>query len=123
MVKEAEANKEADQKRKEEADLRNEAEQMIFATEKALKDLGEKVSDSEKEEAEKLIEELKEALKGTDIEDIKKKKETLNEKAMALSTKVYEEAAKKAQENKETDSNESEPAKDDVVDAEFEEKK
>ena len=123
MIKEAEANKEADQKRKEEADLRNEAEQMIFATEKALKDLGEKVSDSEKEEAEKLIEELKEALKGTDIEDIKKKKETLNEKAMALSTKVYEEAAKKAQENKETDSNESEPAKDDVVDAEFEEKK
>ncbi|NLD79180.1 MAG: molecular chaperone DnaK [Mollicutes bacterium] len=123
MVKEAEANKEADQKRKEEADLRNEAEQMIFATEKALKDLGEKVSDSEKEEAEKLIEELKEALKGTDIEDIKKKKETLNDKAMALSTKVYEEAAKKAQENKETDSNESEPAKDDVVDAEFEEKK
>ena len=96
---------------------------MIFATEKALKDLGEKVSDSEKEEAEKLIEELKEALKGTDIEEIKKKKETLNEKAMALSTKVYEEAAKKAQENKETDSNESEPAKDDVVDAEFEVKK
>ncbi len=123
MVKEAEANKEIDQKRKEEADLRNEAEQMIFATEKAIKDLGEKVTEEEKTAAEKLAEELKEALKGTDVEDIKKKKEALTEKAMALSTKVYEEAAKKAQENQETNSNEAEPAKEDVVDAEFEEKK
>ena len=117
MVKEAEQNKEKDEKRKEEADLRNEAEQLIFATEKAIKDLGDKVDENDKKEAEDLIDELKKELENNDSDKIKEVKEKLNEKAMALATKVYEEAAKKAQEN---NNNEDTTANDDdVVDAEF----
>ncbi|MDD2518842.1 MAG: molecular chaperone DnaK [Bacilli bacterium] len=125
MVKEAEANKEADLKRKEEADLRNESEQLIFATEKAIKDLGEKVDNSDKETAEKEINELREALGKEDIEDIKQKRDKLNETAMKLATKVYEEEAKKAQANAEqpeTEKNAEDSKDDNVVDAEFEEK-
>lgn len=62
MVKEAEANREADEKKKEEADTKNDAEQMIFQTEKALKDLGDKVEAKEKEEAEEKIKDLKDAM-------------------------------------------------------------
>ena len=121
MVKEAEKNKEADEKRKDEADLRNEAEQLIFMTEKSIKDLKDKVSDDDKENAEKLVKELKEALEGNDIDEIKAKKEALQEKAMELGAKVYEEAAK-ANENKETDETDENTSKknDGVVDAEFE---
>ena len=124
MVKEAEANKEADAKRKEEADLRNESEQLIFATEKAIKDLGDKVEAKDKEKAEIEIKELKEALEKDNIDDIKAKRDKLNETAMALATKVYEEEAKKAQEaSEESTETTSEDKKDDnVVDAEFEEK-
>jgi chaperone protein DnaK len=123
MVQEAEANKEADEKRKEEADTRNDAEQMIFATEKAIKDLGDKVEDSEKEKAEEQIKELKEALEGEDIEDIKAKQEALNETAMALATKVYEQAAKEREAEANTsDESNDDSTNDDVMDAEFEEK-
>ena len=120
MIKEAEKNKEADEKRKEDAELRNEAEQMIFMTEKSIKDLGDKVSDEDKETAEKLVKELKEALEGEDIEDIKTKKEALQEKAMELGAKVYEEAAKNAQAES-NDEDDSKKKDDGVVDAEFEE--
>ena len=116
MMKEAEANKEADQKRKEEADVRNEAEQLIFMTEKSIKDLKDKVSKDDKEKAEEKVKALKEALEKGDIEDIKAKKDELQETAMELGAKVYEEAAKN-QENNEA-SNE-EDKKDDVIDAEF----
>ena len=120
MVKEAEANREADSKRKEEADLKNEAEQLIFMTEKSIKDLGDKVDAKDKEKAEEQIKDLKEALEKNDIEDIKAKKDKLNETAMAFATKVYEEAAKKAgEENKESNTDDK---KSDVQDAEFEEK-
>ena len=123
MVKEAEQNKEKDEKRKEEADLRNEAEQMIFATEKAIKDLGDKVDSSDKDKAEKQIKELKEALEGSDLDDIKSKKDALNETAMALATKVYEQASKDNNANAESsDSSSSDDNKDDVIDAEYEEK-
>ena len=126
MMKEAEANKEADAKRKEEADTKNEAEQVIFATEKALKDLGEKVSEDEKKEAETLIDDLKEAISKNDIEEIKAKKEKLLECANKLAVKVYEEAAKNAQNNNENTTGAEESAnekKDDTtIDAEFEEK-
>ena len=100
----AEANKEADEKRKAEADTRNEADQTIFACEKAVKDLGEKLTDTEKKETEDLIANLKKALEGTDIDAIKDKTKALNDKAMALATKVYEEAAKTAEANKNNDS-------------------
>jgi len=119
MMKEAEANKEEDKKRKEEADLRNEAEQMIFQTEKAIKDLGDKVDSKEKEEAEELIKELKEALEKDDLDDIKEKKEKLTEKAMVLATKVYENIQK---EEAAKANNESSDKDDDVKEAEYEEK-
>ena len=89
MMKEAEANKEADAKRKEEADAKNDAEQVIFATEKAIKDLGDKVTEEEKKEAEDLIKDLKEAVEKNNIEDIKSKKDKLLECAKKLAVKVY----------------------------------
>ena len=129
MVKEAEENREADEKKKEEADARNDAEQMIFATEKAIKDLGDKVEEKDKEKAEKEIEDLKKALEGDDVEEIKEKTTKLNESAMALATKVYEEAAKKQQEESveeekedKKDKKEKKSKDDDVVDADYEEK-
>ena len=118
MVKEAEENKEKDLKKKEEADLINDSEQIIFATEKAIKDLGDKVEDKEKEEVEELIKDLKKSLEKKDLDDIKENKEKLNEKAMALATKVYEEAAKKQQEN----TNEDKKEDSETVEAEFVEK-
>lgn len=120
MTKEAEAHKEEDAKRKEEADTKNEAEQMIFQTEKALKDLGDKVEKEEKEEAEELIKDLKEALEKEDIEDIKKKKEALTEKAMALATKVYQQVQKdQAENNSDHDSSDNDS---DIKEADYEEK-
>ena len=97
MMKEAEANKEADEKRKQEAEIRNEADSSVFATEKALSDLGDKVDSNDKEKAEKLIEEVKKALEGSDTDEIKKKTEELDKVAMDLAGKVYEQAAKEAQ--------------------------
>ncbi len=122
MVKEAEANREADQKRKEEADLKNEAEQLVNQTEKSLKDLGDKVSSSDKEKAEKEIKELKDALESNNLDDIKTKKEALQQTAMAFATKVYEEAAKANQSADTTEETKSDDKKDDVIDAEYEEK-
>lgn len=129
MVKEAEKNREADEKRKEEADTKNEAEQIIFATEKAIKDLGDKVDSKDKEKAEEQIKALKEALEKDDLEDIKSKKEKLNETAMSLATKVYEQAAKEQQANEAEETKEDKKdkkskknKKDDVMDAEYEEK-
>ena len=123
MMKEAEAHKEEDEKKKEEADTKNDAEQVIFMTEKALKDLGDKVSDSDKKEAEKLIDKTKKALEGDDLEKIKDAKDELLKKANELATKVYEEAAKQNQNNEEaSESSDDEDKKDDVVDAEYEEK-
>ena len=120
MRKEAEENKEADKKRKEEADLKNEAEQLVFQTEKSLKDLGDKVDKKEKEEAEDLIKDLREALSKNDLDDIKAKKDKLQEKAMALATKVYENVQKENQANNSSD--DTSDKKDDVKDADYEEK-
>ena len=121
MMKEAEANKEADKKKKEEADLRNDAEQMIFQSEKALKDLGDKVDAKEKEEVESIVKELKEALEKNDMDKVKTIKENLQEKAMNLSAKVYEQAAKEQQTSESNDQTDT-SKKDDVQDAEYEEK-
>ncbi len=126
MMKEAEANKEADEKKKALADAKNEAEQMVFATEKAIKELGDKVDKKEKEEAEELVKDLKKELEGEDTDAIKAATEKLNEKAMALGAKVYEEANKKAQEEAAKEGSKDKKSKEDgpeVVDAEFEEKK
>ena len=127
MRKEAEENKEADDKRKEEVEIKNEAEQMVFQTEKAIKDLGDKADKKDVEKAEDLIKDLKEALKDGDIEKIKKEKEKLQEKAMELSAKVYEEEAKKRQaeekeeESEEEDKKDKKKKDDDVEEADIEE--
>ncbi|MFP7493583.1 molecular chaperone DnaK [Terribacillus saccharophilus] len=115
MVKEAEDNAEEDKKRREEVDLRNEADQLVFQTDKTLKDLAENVSEEDKQKAEAAKEELKTALEGTDIEDIRTKKDALSEQVQALSVKLYEQAAQaqQAQGGEKTD--------DDVVDADFSE--
>ncbi len=126
MMKEAEANKEADEKRKEEANVKNDADSMIFATEKALKDLGDKVDSKDKDEAESKIKDLKDAMNKNDVEDIKKKTESLNEVAMRLATKAYEEVAKNNQSaNAGTESTEATNDKkndDGVEEASYEEK-
>ena len=121
MMKEAEANKEADEKRKEEAEVRNNADSIVFATEKALADLGDKVSEEDKKNAEEKLEAAKKALEGTDIEEIKKTSEELNKIAMDLAAKVYEQAAKDNANNTETNSG-SDNDHEKVEDATYEEK-
>ena len=130
MRKEAEENKEADEKRKEETEVRNEAEQMVYQTEKAIKDLGDKADKKQVEEAEDLIKDLKDALEDGDIDKIKEEKEKLQEKAMALASKVYEEAAKERQQETSKDEDEEKEDKkdkkkkkkdDDVEEADIEE--
>src|SRR5699024_4423191 len=96
MVKDAEENAEADKQRREEIDLRNEADQIVFTTDKTLKDLGEAVSEEEKQKAESLKEELQKALEGEDIEEIKAKKEALEEEVQQLTMKLYEQAQQAA---------------------------
>lgn len=126
MMKEAEANKEADAKRKEEAEVKNETEQMIFTAEKAIKDLGDKVTESEKTEINELIDKAKKAIEENNIEEIKSSKDKLAEKAMALSSRVYEEATKAQQaqteSNTEQTTSESKGKDDNIKEANFEEK-
>lgn len=118
MIKEAEENAEADRKRKEEVELRNEADHLIFTTEKTLKELEGKVDEADVKKAQEAKDALKAALEKKDIEDIRAKKNALQEVVQQLSIKLYEQAAKQAQ------AQQSEGKKDDnVVDAEFEEVK
>ncbi len=115
MIKDAEKHAEDDKKFQELVSARNMAEQMIHASEKSLKDLADKVEESEKTAIEAAIEELKEAVKGNDLADINAKTEKLTELAGALAQKAYAEQGETA---------EGQEAKDDnVVDAEFEEVK
>ena len=126
MMKEAEANKEADEKRKEEVNVKNDADAMIFSTEKAIKDLGDKVDSKDKSEAEEKIKELKDAMEKNDVDDIKKKTESLNEVAMRLATKVYEEEEKNNKTTKNerttTENKEEKKSDDGVEEASYEEK-
>jgi molecular chaperone DnaK len=118
MIKDAEENAEADKKRREEIDLRNAADQLVFQTDKTLKDLGDNISDDEKQKAEAAKDVLKQALEGEDLEDIKAKKEALEQEVQALSTKLYEQAQQQAQQ---AQGEEQAGSDDDVVDAEYEE--
>ena len=95
-VKDAEQYAAEDKKRREEVDLRNNADQMIYQTEKTLSDLGDKVSEEEKKDVQTAVDGLKEALKGTDNDKIKSAKEELEKKLYAISEKVYQ-AAQQAQ--------------------------
>ncbi|WP_210366892.1 molecular chaperone DnaK [Bacillus sp. REN3] len=121
MVKEAEENAEADKKRKEEVELRNEADQLVFTAEKTLKDLEGKVDEEEVKKANAAKDDLKAAIEKDDIEEIRTKKDALQEIVQNLSVKLYEEAAKQAQAQQGTAGQDGAPKDDNVVDAEFEE--
>lgn len=124
MVKDAEANAEADAKRKEEADLRNEADQLVFQVDKTIADLGEQITEDEKKSVEDARDELKKALEAGELEGIKAAKEKLEGVLQPLVMKVYEQAAAAAQAAQGGEADTGAGKKDDgVVDAEFEEVK
>ena len=93
MVKEAEANAEADKKEREKIDARNEADSMIYATEKSLKDLGDKVDAAEKQKIDDAIAALKQALSGDDVEAIKAKTKELQEASYKIAEELYKQQA------------------------------
>ncbi|MGG3563806.1 molecular chaperone DnaK [Neobacillus rhizosphaerae] len=121
MVREAEENAEADKQRKEEVELRNEADQLVFQTEKTLKDLEGKVDAAEVAKANEAKDELKQAIEKNDLNEIRSKKDALQEIVQALTVKLYEQAAQAQQQAGPEAGNAG--GKDDVVDAEFEEVK
>ncbi|GGP12586.1 molecular chaperone DnaK [Oceanobacillus neutriphilus] len=118
MVKEAEENADADKARREEVELRNQADQLVFTTDKTLKDLGDKVSDEDKQQAEAARDELKEALESNDQEQIKAKKDALEEKVQQLSAKLYEQVQQEAQASQGAENADGQQG-DDVVDADY----
>jgi len=124
LVREAEENAETDKKKREEADLRNEADQMIFMTNKAIKDLGDKVQDSEKKDAEDKINALEKALKGDDLDEIKRLKDDLEKTAQSLSERVYKEQNQNNQGDgapKKDDSSDKSDSDEEVFDADYKE--
>ncbi|MGI6767777.1 MAG: molecular chaperone DnaK [Bacilli bacterium] len=120
MVREAEENAEADKKKKEEADLRNEAEQVIFAAKKAVEDLGSEVTENEKKEIEDKSAALRKALEGNDIDEIRAKKDELLKASQGVATRAYQKA-QQAEQNK-TDATDKKDD-DNVVEAEFDDVK
>ena len=125
MVKDAEANKEADKKKRETVDARNQADSLVFSTEKSLKEHGDKVSAEEKKAIENGIADLKKSLEGTDVEDIKKKTQSLIQVSMKLGEAVYKSQQKPNDKDKGSGGpKDAKPGeKDNVVDADFEDVK
>jgi len=126
MVKDAEANKEADKKKRETVDARNQADTIIHTTEKNLKEHGSKISDADKKAIEAGISDLKNALKGTDTEEVKKKTQALIQSSMKLGEAVYknqQKGAGKKDAKQNQDSKNKDQNKENVVDADFEEVK
>ena len=124
MVKEAEANKEEDKKKRESVDARNQADTLIHSTEKNLKEHGAKISDAEKKAIEESSADLKETLKGTNIEDIKKKTEALVQASMKLGEAIYKsQQSTKPESGNDEDKDNKDKKDDNVVDADFEEVK
>jgi molecular chaperone DnaK len=123
MVKEAEANKEADKKKRDSVDARNQADSLVFSTEKSLKEHGDKISAEEKTAIESGIADIKKSLEGTDIEDIKKKTQSLIQVSMKLGEAVYK-SQQKPETAKTEGAKDSKPDdKENVVDADFEDVK
>ncbi len=118
MVKDAEANKEADKKKRESVDARNQAETMIHSTEKNLKEHGSKISDTDKKAIETGISDLKNALKGTDTEEVKKKTQALIQSSMKLGEAVYKSQQKNDNKTANNKDGKDNKEKDNVVDAE-----
>lgn len=119
FMKEAEQYAEADKKRKEEVEAKNEADSVVYATEKALKEHGDKISQDERLKIEQALSDAREALKGSDLERIKKTKEALLAASHKLAEQIYQEAAAKAKSSQESKaSGDDGKPKDKVVDAE-----
>jgi molecular chaperone DnaK len=120
MVKDAESHAEDDRRRKEEAEVRNNADSLVYQTEKLLKEQGDKISGDEKEQVETNLASLKEALGGTDLEVIKKATEALVTSSQGFAQKLYEQAAAEGQSAGASADGPGESANDDeVVDAEI----
>ncbi len=142
MVKEAEEYEEQDKKKKEEVEVKNQADTLVYSVEKSLKDYGDKVNQEEKTNIEKKLNDLKETIKGTDTEKMKKEMEELSKASHKLAEEVYKAAQEKAQKEQgaqggpQADASQSQKGKstedgsasggkdggDDVIDAEFKEK-
>ncbi|KFI34412.1 molecular chaperone DnaK, partial [Peptococcaceae bacterium SCADC1_2_3] len=124
MVREAEQKAEEDRRRKEEADLRNQADSMIYQAEKAIKDLGDKAEQSKVEQVNRAVTELREALQGTDLELIRQKMDNLTTPLYEMSAAMYQQQAEKAQQNQQGfDQGQTvggEEKKEEVVDADYE---
>ena len=123
MVKEAEANKEADKKKRDSVDARNQADTLLHSTEKNLKEHGSKVSDADKKEIETASSNLRNSLKGTDVEDIKKKTQELVQASMKMGEAIYKSQQNKKPDDATKDKKEEGKKDDNVVDADFEEVK
>jgi molecular chaperone DnaK len=123
MVKEAEANKEADKKKRDSVDAKNQADSLVFSTEKSLKEHGDKISAEEKKAIEDGIADLKKSLEGADIEDTKKKTQNLIQVSMKLGEAVYKSQQKPEANKAEGEKNKKPNDKENVVDADFEDVK
>ena len=125
MVKEAESNKEADKKKRDAVDARNQADTLLHSTEKNLKEHGAKASEADKKAIETSAANLRNALKGTDVEEIKKKIQDLVQSSMKLGEAIYksQQSAKPDSTAKGNDKKEEGKKDDNVVDADFEEVK
>ncbi|MBE9504437.1 MAG: molecular chaperone DnaK [Proteobacteria bacterium] len=123
MVKDADAHADEDKSRKELVEARNQADTLVYSTEKSLKEYGDKVDDETKKNIEEGLEKVKKAMEGTDTEEIKKSTEELGQASHKLAETMYAEAASQNAEGAQGESAEAGEKKDDVVDAEFEEVK
>ena len=123
MVKDAESNKEADKKKREAVDSRNQADTLLHSTEKNLKDHGSKVSDADKKAIETASANLRNSLKGTDVEDIKKKTQDLVQASMKLGEAIYKSQQNAKPEDAPKEAKKEDKKDDNVVDADFEEVK
>ena len=118
MISDAEANADTDKDFRELVDIKNQADQVIHATEKSLEDLGEKVTNEERSNIESSLNDLKDAIKTDDKDKIESKLKTLSEASVGIAQKAFEEAQAKAQNETQSDESDDE---ENVVDAEYEE--
>src|SRR6056300_1028720 len=123
MVKDAEANKEADKKKREEIDAKNSADSLVASTEQSLKEHGDKVSAEDKKTIETDLQSLKDAIKSENVEDIKTKTQTLMQSSMKMGEAIYKAQQAKPEGGAEGSKASDGEKKEDVVDAEFEEVK
>ena len=123
MVKDAEANKEADKKKREDVDARNHADLLVDSTEKALKEHGDKVSAEDKATIESSLTSLKDALKDNDVKAIKSKTGSLTEASMKLGEAIYKAQQPEQKPEEQQPEENTDGKKEDVVDADFEEVK